>query len=374
MPANEKREMPAGERKKIVVCGTSSYMEDRIRLFKLKKVLDANGVNYCYWGWRRSHSKELQLDYEVQYLARGGKGKMVAVKYLWWMNALFWKLLFVKSYKDKIFYCVGFEAGLPAYMVSRIRGIRYIFDNPDNIYLSHNLPGFVIRVLRSLEKKIAGKAKKHVLPSKSRWEHELKNEFYIPNTPLREDIENARNLTYVPFSKSNPAQLVVYVTGRLVKVRGLELLRNGIMNIEPEKVLWVIAGYVDDDMKDLFSKYENVCYLGRVSATESLALYYQSDLVFAFYDPALPINRIAESNKWWDCVATGTPFISNHGILNLKVFKDTQSCLLIEYDNHAELTGVLNKLYHERRELDALKQRLSGLSYASWESIIEIFN
>jgi len=359
--------------KGVIICGASSYMEDRVRLFKLKKVMDANDIKYEYWGWRRSYSKYLKLDYQVSYLAIGGRGKLVPLVYLWWMNRLFWKLFFLPNKKQLVVYSVGFEAGLPAYLVSCVTKLNYIFDNPDNIYLSHRIPTWTASILKRLERKIAIKAQKHILPSKSRWNYEFGNEFYIPNTPLKEDLDIAKKAVYSPFKKNNDEQLVVYITGRLVDVRGLGLLKYAIQHTDKDSFCWVVAGYVDEDLRAFFQRYSNVTYLGMISSTESLALYFQSDLLFAFYDPALPINRIAESNKWWDCVATGVPFVSNYDILNLKIFEEANACFLIRYDDKCGLVDLLDKLYSNRRELLNVRQNLRKLSYATWDRIIEIF-
>lgn len=360
-------------RSEVVICGVSSYMEDRVRLFKLKKVLDANQIRFDYWGWKRKHSNNFNPDYNITYLANGGSGKLIPIFYLWWMFSLFWKFVFYKGANSSLFYCVGFEAGFPAYLASKVKNMNYVFDNPDNIYLSHRLPNWLVRGLARLEQKIAYGAKKHVLPGKSRWSYDFGNEFYIPNTPLKEDLRSAEQILYQPFQKSNESQLVIYITGRLVDVRGLNLLRYAIEHTTQANFYWLIAGYADDDMKSLFQRYHNVSYLGRISSIESLALYYQSDIVFAFYDPALPINRIAESNKWWDCVATGTPFISNHGILNLKAFVDANACFLIDYYNAKELCELLEQLHLDRDALVAVKRNLKTLVYASWEEIVKIF-
>lgn len=359
--------------KNVIICGASSYLEDRVRLYKLKKVMDSKGIQYELWGWRRSYSKELKLNYRVLYLARGGTGKFVPFVYLWWMNRLFWRLLFLKSKKHQIVYSVGFEASFPAYLVSYIRRLNYVFDNPDNIYLSHPLPTWAVTILKKLEKKIAIRAKKHILPSKSRWNYEIGNEFYIPNTPLKEDLDDARKIVYSPFKKNSNEQLVIYITGRLVDVRGLELLKYAIQHTDRDSFCWVIAGYVDENLISFFQEFPNVSYLGMISSTESLALYYQSDLLFAFYDPALPINRIAESNKWWDCVATGVPFISNYDIVNLKVFEEANACFLIKYDNKCALVDLLKRLYSDRDELSHVRQNLQKIAYTSWDKIIEVF-
>jgi len=159
-----------------------------------------------------------------------------------------------------------------------------------------------------------------------------------------------------------------------VETRGLRTLTQAIQSCQPGIVRLLIAGKVGcEDAKNLIA-LPCAEYLGELTAEESLATYYRAHLAFTFYDPQIEINRIAEPNKWGDCVATGTPFITNTEVQTAEPYLQNKQCLAIAYSDHEGLARILSNLSSHPEQWQALKQsieRVQGKScdYA-WDDVV----
>ena len=111
---------------------------------------------------------------------------------------------------------------------------------------------------------------------------------------------------------------------------------------------------------------DNVVRFERLENYKALSLYYCADIVFAFYDPVLPINRKAAANKWWDCVTCKVPFISNSEVETLKPFREAEACFVVPYRDSGELINLLNELEQNSEKIETVKENFTSLSTYSW--------
>jgi hypothetical protein len=170
-------------------------------------------------------------------------------------------------------------------------------------------------------------------------------------------IDTARKLALQQGYKRG-SQLTVYVNGLLTQTRGLRTLVKAIQRCDPGTVQVLVAGEPScHDAEELIGLSE-VEYLGQLTKEEALAVYYRAHLVFTFYDPAVEINRVAEPNKWGDCIATGTPFITNCEVQTAQSFIVEGRCLAVPYDDDKGLAQVMTDLSRDRQGWHALKHSI----------------
>jgi hypothetical protein len=98
-----------------------------------------------------------------------------------------------------------------------------------------------------------------------------------------------------------------------------------------------------------------------------LANYYRSDLAFIYYDPAIEINRLAESQKWTDCWATGTAFVSNSEVVTLKPYIVRGACFHLRYDDDEGLAGLITSLILSRAEVQRNRAALARMDFRYWD-------
>jgi hypothetical protein len=85
------------------------------------------------------------------------------------------------------------------------------------------------------------------------------------------------------------------------------------------------------------------------------------------YDPAIPINRVAEPNKWHDCVLFGVPFIANNGIETAAPFVDAGACRLVTYGDATGLTNVLRALAARPDEWLEMRDAIAAMNAVPWD-------
>jgi hypothetical protein len=114
--------------------------------------------------------------------------------------------------------------------------------------------------------------------------------------------------------------------------------------------------------------------LGELTFEESLATYYRAHLAFTFYDPQIEINRIAEPNKWGDCVVTGTPFITNTEVQTARSYLENKQCLAVAYSDHEGLARLLSNLSSHSEQWRKLKQSIAQVPVEScdqaWDNVV----
>ena len=368
--------------KNLIVCASIAYMEDRVRLNKLKEVFETNKTQYTFWGWRRTDEIKSK-NYIVKHLWTGGgfSSKKLFLHYPIWILMVFINS-FKLSSKDTI-YAVSLDVALPIYLGSFFKNYNYIFDNPDNFSLTYNLTGFSKWVIDKVESKVAKKSLYHILPDGSRFEENHTNLVILPNFPLESEIQKAKKIYASGFLDefelakiTNDKRFKIYINGRMVKHRGSEWISKIFKDLDEDKFLIIVAGNIYcNKLETTLSELSNVIRFERLENYKALSLYYCSDLVFAFYDPILPINRKAAANKWWDCVVCEVPFVSNTEVETLKLFNDYNACFSVEYGKSDALISLLNELEENRRKLLQVKENLTSLSTYSWgDRMDEIIN
>jgi hypothetical protein len=358
---------------KLIVCASIAYMEDRVRLNKFKEVFSANKTDFIFWGWRRGNSQR-ESEYKVKHLWVGGgfSSKKLFLHYPVWII-----MIFINSFrisKNDIIYAVSLDVALPIYLGSFFKKYKYIFDNPDNFSLTYNLNGFPKYIIDKIEYLVAKRATYHIVPDKTRFTKNLKNLVVLPNFPLDSEISRAKQI-YLQEKELEGVSLVdikkdsrfkIYINGRMVKHRGSEWIADTFAKLDTNKFLIIVAGNIYCNiLENQLKKLNNAIMFPRLENYQALSLYFYIDIVLAFYDPILPINRKAAANKWWDCVACKVPFISNIEIETLEIFKKEEACFTISY-NSKELNLLLENLIQNPEELLKVKKNLEKLSVFKW--------
>ncbi len=358
---------------RLIVCASIPYMEDRVRLNKLKEVFDSNKIKFSFWGWWRSGDKS-KKDYPVKHLWSGGgfSSKKLFLHYPIWIL-----MVFIHSFKLKkndLIYAVSLDVALPIYLGSKIKKYSYIFDNPDNFSLTYNLKGLSKKIIDKFETTVAKNALYHILPNDKRFKEDHDNIVILPNFPLDSELKRAQNIYndglldgFNLNNIKNDKRFKIYINGRMVYHRGSEWIAEVFEKLDPEQFLIIVAGNIYcDKLKTSLKGLPNVISFPRLVNYKALSLYYYADLVFAFYDPVLHINRLAAPNKWWDCVACQTPFASNSEVETVKIFKDAHACFTIPYGDNEKLIQLLNDLNSNRDKLNRVKEHLEKFEIYSW--------
>jgi glycosyltransferase involved in cell wall biosynthesis len=345
-------------------------LRERPRVHKLAIVLRKLGTAVEVWKFGES-SETSELDIPVRNLiSRKWRARSSGLRYVAWMVAVFinrWR----RGRRSALF-AVGFDSAFP---LSLLPGSRrwLVFDNLDNISLNYRWPKWLASIFKVLESWIAWRAKLHVVPSRSRWSGREANLRVVTNTPSREALQAAIAIaTGKVYERQQP--LTVYVNGWLSRTRGIRTLLSAMELLRQRGIAprILVAGRPASTEAEELIALPCTEYVGLVPNAEALALYFRSHVAFTYYDPTLAINRLAESQKWTDCWATGTPFIANREIETLAPYIKRNACYALPYDDAESLAALLGDVAGNPELLAGVRKNLEEMSFRFWDEEMEL--
>lgn len=314
----------------------------RTRIAKMVPVLKELGYRINFYGWERipGEAKEFESDeegvLESSILQGGGyaSGKARAL-YPLWMAKVFWQTLRIG--RGQLLFCLGWETAFPALLAARFTGSKVVFDDADRFSMIVRLPNLAGRLLISLERWASRYSEMHIVPGFSRYEWKHDKMFVLRNSPLEADLLAARRV-----AQPRPeADIVLYANGWVGETRGapiflklIELSQKRDLNLK-----MVIAGRIDGVSAPQLISHPQTIYLGELGQRDALAWYDACDAVLTYYDPSVPINRKAESNKWGDAIFFDCPIIVNSEVETAARLVDAGAAISVPY---SDVEGLLD--------------------------------
>lgn len=357
------------EKYRIVIVRACARLEDDAFLVKLYPILSEFWAGIHFWAWKRTRhesSYEEHASVVRRVLLQGGgvSNRTLVIWYPLWMVAVFLRALVTQR---TLFFCLDLDTAIPVAYASRLRSHEFIFINLDNTSKRYKWPKAIKRIIERLERYVARHAKIHLVPGKSRWELDHPNLRVVPNFPTTYSIAISNDIALAR-SYSPGDKLTIYFNGWLTSTRGADTLLKAMKACPYECVHVIVAGRIECTEIEELIKLPNVEYVGKLNSEEALALNFKVHLVYTFYDPAIEINRLAEPNKWGDCIATGTPFITNLEIESAKPFIDSNSCFSLNYEDWRSLANLFMSLNKDKRQWEAVKANMSRCAIRYWDN------
>lgn len=333
-------------------------------LSKLIDVLSSNGnVEYIYWNRGGSEKTVENISYkELLYSLPVNKTNLI-VGYIKWIFNIF-KYIIKSDTGNTIFFTSRFDSALPFCIASIFsKKIEYVYLDRDCYHMTYSL-GFFKPIIKKIESIVGKRSLVHLVPGKSRDFTGFNNVVVVPNTPSHALFLEAKNRAKV-LKKSST--FTIYINGWLVETRGANMILKALemFNSSQIAINFLVAGPVKCSNINKLLEFDFVTYLGELNAQDSLSYYFVSDLVFAFYDPSIEINRFAEPNKWYDCVFSNTKFVTNKGLLTSSQLEDVGLAHTVQYGDFVELFKLILKLMEENSKLN--KEILENLGYQFWD-------
>jgi hypothetical protein len=345
--------------------------QDIVRIQKFAEFFYKKGIKQDFIGWKR-YPEKIYSDVKFQNVSYvvhgGGEGKSyLPILYIWFIIKLFWTLLFLKTNREKVvFFAVNFETALVARIISRIRGIPYIYDIWDELSKSHNFPGVIVNLLNHLDKKNRASSSFYIHVDENRFsiiDNGLDNSIVVYNSPydfkLRNSIHNGYSNSFA-------------VTGWLNNTRGLASIF--LFAKDHPTISFIIVGeFIDSHIENGFLSLDNVHYYHFMPQEQLFSIIVGCRGIFSLYDPSIEINRLAASNKLYDSMMLSIPVIVNNGILASSFVETNQIGYVVNYDYDSTWDVLIDydlgliekygsngrKLYMEKYEFaDLLEKRV----------------
>lgn len=349
---------------RVLLIAPLSAIRKRTRLAKMVSVLVENNVSVEFLGWEREPGeldtfrwKDPRIHERIILRGGGYTSRKTRIMYFAWMPLVFWHVL--RMGRSKVVFCLGWETAFPAYIASWFNGARIVFDDADRFSMVVGLPIPLVKVVQYLERWLSERSVVHLIPGWSRYDWHHKTMRVLQNTPSRSDVKSAHEIEI----QKPSADLVVYVNGWIGRTRGAPVFLRVMDSLSRSnrKVVMLVAGRIDSPEGRKLIGLPNVKYYGEIPQVEALALYRVSDVVLTFYDPSVPINRLAESNKWGDCILFGTPFIVNEEVQTARRYVEAGAAWSVPYWDSDALAKLILELVENKERLKVAAEAMERL-------------
>jgi len=301
------------------------------RLTKESHSLASRGYKVTVLGWDRQHetgSKRLKDgDISIELLrlkASYGNWSLVIYMWVWWA----WVLTKVLFSKANFVHASDLDSLIPCLLAAKIKGIPIFHDVYDN-YADKSVwvPNFVRPVIRMVERFLSRFVDCVIIPDGNRidlFEGAARDIKVILNTPP--DIPGIQGSP----QSENGAGLCLLVSGQLHRNRGLQLVAEAANELQRINVL-TIGLFYDKNDELTVAKSSKFRHLGRVAYEDALLAMGKADVIVALYDPVIPINVKASSNKVFEAMMAAKPVIINRETAIAKVVQAFDCGLTPEY-------------------------------------------
>lgn len=283
----------------------------------------------------------------------------------------------LKELKPEVIHAFDFDMMLvaAAYRYLFNRKVRLVYDILDFIHgFSSPIPDFVRNLVKSADASLMAAADAILLPDENRVDQipeKYRNKVsFLYNAPeLPENLDTvASEATYL----SNKNRIQILYIGGLSADRGLVPLMEACAR-HPSRFQLTLGGQgvLQPDVENYACKYGNIEYLGQVPFHKVLELTRASDLLYAVYDPACPVNKVASPNKFFEAIAFSKPIVVARDTSIDKKVQNIGMGYIVSYENGEALSSVESTLLAVTREDLEEKGRNAGnvKSIYSWAAV-----
>lgn len=258
-------------------------------------------------------------------------------------------------FKTNVRYVLAVDlTGVLASAFLKIRGCKIYTLVNDNFSARYKLPDFFSWILRKFETGTYKLISSHcIFPDASR--HRLLGS---PNLGPVTYLPNVLKTLKSPRYKGNKSErLVVLFSGWLVETRGVELIPR-LLEITPKNIEFVLLGSGSNDSLQTLRGSSRIKVMNAVTREESLKMMCNIDINFAFYNPSIPINRVALPQKIYDSVLVGCPIFINSEVEMSDSLAMTGGCLRAPYFDTKNIADQLTSLAENKDILHTMAKSL----------------
>lgn len=258
----------------------------------------------------------------------------------------------LKNNKDKydIIHSFDFDAGIICSKLSKKIGFRHIYHIADFYADSRNMPSKLKNILRKMEIKVIDSSDYTIICNEERFEQikgcKQKNIEVIHNVPvLSKNIEEYLNKFNYDINKNDKIRLC-YV-GKLSKNRFILDVLSVVKDMENIEIDIAGVGPVEEEVKLIAKKYDNIYYYGKIDYENALKLYSKCDLMFSIYDPKVKNHKYSAPNKIYEAMILKKPIIVAKDTSMDKIVEKNNMGIVINYDRQ-DFEEKLKKLIDDK--------------------------
>lgn len=355
---------------KLLVLRSGPALENGRLMNEMRMFVEA-GLDASVFSWDRGATFPPTVEregYTVRHChARGtygGKGLLLQIP-VWWVH-VFRELL--RERPDYI-HAVDFDTVVPALAYRLFRRVPVVFDVYDFFSAkSYGMPGPLKPIVSAAERFCARRSDGVIIVDEARR--------YLLGKRLPRRLVVAENCPYdmvdPAWCKPEGGPFTIFYAGLIARYRGISKLIRVTEGLEGVRVH--IAGIMKDARyREAFEHAPHVTYLGPLDRDEVIRRTFEANAVYSYYDPALEINRTANSTKMFEAFMCGTPVLVNSEPPSSSVVAETESGACLPYDDEEALRATIiawRDRPEEARRLGENGRRLFKERY-DWARVLE---
>lgn len=238
------------------------------------------------------------------------------------------------------------ESAWAAVPTARLLGARVIYDMRDPFAQSYRFPFGLARLAYLFDWIVMAGVHGFILPAEDRrpylgtW---ARRPVCVVRNTCHDELAELPDASALG-PRPTPTTVRLAYLGYLVNSRGagqlIDLCRRHDGGVE----LWVAGLCRSPSLEAKLQSTAGVHWLGRVGRPEALALMRDADVVTLLYDPAVPVNRIAAPNKYYEALMAGTPVLMSVGMSLADEVCDHGTGWVVHYGDQAALDRVVDEL------------------------------
>jgi len=325
-----------------VIIITSDKNTLQIKPIKIAKSLLQNGYDVKILTWDRE-GKKCECEnvngvniHLFRFKTLGFSSWCLSPYYLVWWIYVF---IFLLKNNADIYHVENLYNFIPVFPIKIIKRKKIIYDISDFFADSFDWPKFIRKLVSNFENFCLGFADGIIIVDKYRRKQIsnplVRNLAIVMNCP--------QNITRKQKIQKIEEDFVLYYGGWITETRGIKQICRAIQDLEGVRL--IIAGFGPDEKKlmPIFQKQKNIEFKGLLNKIESLEWTQKADLILGFYDPKIPINRLASPNKLFDAMMCGTPILANSEALPVAAIIGEEKCgSVVPYNDIERIRNVIS--------------------------------
>ncbi len=295
---------------------------------------DGCSVRLLVWDRQQNLTGTDSLEYTVdKFNLKAPYDKLSAIWYLpfWWMYELYYLL----RHPADVIHACDFDTLVPAILAKILKGTKLcytIYDfYADNLPI--RIPAFIRKMVASAEKHGIGYTDALFLVDEARYVQvkgaKIQDLTYIYNTPP--DMYDPCS----PVTKNTGSKMgsvTIFYAGALHEDRGLKQVITAINEMPDVELILAGVGSIINYLDKISAEHKHkIQYLGWLSYEKVIQYTISADILFAFYNPAVPNNRYASPNKLFEAMMCGKPIIVNDNTSMAEIVRKEDCGIVVPY-------------------------------------------
>jgi glycosyltransferase involved in cell wall biosynthesis len=315
---------------KRVVLVKTNLVDIDPRLIKEMKSLLKGGYDITLISWDRECKSKIRDKNPKEYkdlifrLKAPTGPKILPLLPLWW--CFVFTQLFVSTWD--VVHIINMDSIIPASLIAKLKRKPIIYEMhdtyEDHIVLPKPVRSFALRI----DKLFMKLSNAVIIVDESRIQ-ELngipnKNVIVIYNAP--EDTKFKSITHRKPF--------LIFYAGYLARNRSIEKVLAAVKDLEDVDITIAGFGELVPEIKSFTSNFpDKITFVGKIPYSEVLERTSSADLLFSLYDPRIPLNRYASSNKLFEAMMCNKPIIVSKGTSMDKIVEQEICGLVVDCQN-----------------------------------------